>query len=144
MANKTKTTTKTKTTVKKPRKKKKSHEYNLLDGRGQVHVKATYNNTVVTITDQQGNTIAWGSAGNAGFKGPKKSTPYAAQQIVKILADKAKARGVKSVDAFVKGSGSGRESAIRALNANGIQVLSIKDVTPIPHNGVRPRKPRRV
>jgi len=144
MAGKTKSTSKTKTINKKPRRKKKSYDFNLLDGRGQVHIKATYNNTVVTITDHQGNTIAWGSAGNAGFKGPKKSTPYAAQQIVKLLADKAKGKGVKSVDAFVKGPGSGRESAIRALNANGIQVLSIKDVTPIPHNGVRPRKPRRV
>lgn len=128
----------------KTRKKKKSHDFNLLEGRGQVHIKATYNNTMVTITDVHGNAIVWGSAGNAGFRGPKKSTPYAAQQIIKDIADKAKEKGVKSVDAFVKGPGPGRESAIRALNAHGIQIMSIKDVTPIPHNGVRPRRPRRV
>lgn len=130
--------------IKKVRKRKKGHQFSLLDGRGQLHVKATYNNTVVTVTDIHGNTIVWGSAGNAGFKGPKKSTPYAAQQIVKNIADKAKDAGVKAVDAFVKGPGPGRESAVRALNTHGIQILSIKDVTPIPHNGVRARKPRRV
>lgn len=133
-----------KATTKKSRKKKKSHDFNLLEGRGQVHIRATYNNTLVTITDVHGNTIVWGSAGHAGFRGPKKSTPYAAQQIIKEIADKAKEQGVKTVDAFVKGPGPGRESAIRALNANGIQIMSIKDVTPIPHNGVRARRPRRV
>lgn len=134
----------TKATTKKNRRKKKSHDFNLLEGRGQVHIKATYNNTLVTITDVHGNAIVWGSAGHAGFRGPKKSTPYAAQQIIKDIADKAKEKGVKSVDAFIKGPGPGRESAIRALNAHGIQIMSIKDVTPIPHNGVRARRPRRV
>lgn len=131
-------------TKKKTRKKKKIHQFHLLDGRGQAHIRATYNNTIVSLSDLQGNVIVWGSAGKAGFKGPKKSTPYAAQQIVKMIADTAKAQGIKSVDAVVTGPGPGRESAIRALNVNGIQVLSIKDVTPIPHNGVRARKPRRI
>ncbi len=133
---------KKKSQVKK--KKKKTFQYYIVDGRGQAHIKATYNNTIVTITDVYGNTIAWCSAGKAGFSGPKQSTPYAAQQIVKIVAEDAKAKGVRSVDVFVKGPGAGRESAIRALEANGIKVLSIKDVTPIPHNGVRRPRPRRV
>ncbi|MEK7139645.1 MAG: 30S ribosomal protein S11 [Patescibacteria group bacterium] len=111
---------------------------------GRAYVQATYNNTIVTYTDQNGNVLAWASAGNCGFKGPKKSTPYAASVIVKAATDRVEKYGLKEVNVFVKGVGSGRESAIRAINANGIQVLLIKDVTPIPHNGCRPKKPRRV
>ncbi|MDO8668104.1 MAG: 30S ribosomal protein S11 [bacterium] len=111
---------------------------------GVAHVKATYNNTIVTLTDLTGNVISWASAGMAGFKGPKKSTPYAAQIISRIAVEKAKEFGLQEVSVFVKGVGTGRESAIRALNANGLIVSSIKDVTPIPHNGCRPKKPRRV
>jgi small subunit ribosomal protein S11 len=111
---------------------------------GRAYIQATYNNTIVTVTDASGDVIAWASAGKCGFKGPKKATPYAASIIVKEVADKAKAMGLKSADVFVKGVGSGREGAIRALNANNINVISIKDITPIPHNGCRPPKVRRV
>jgi|SRR3989338_3583889 len=111
---------------------------------GVAHVKATYNNTIVALTDLSGNVLSWASAGMAGFKGPKKSTPYAAQIITRIAVEKAKEFGLQEVSVFVKGVGTGRESAIRALNANGLIVSSIKDVTPIPHNGCRPKKPRRV
>ncbi len=111
---------------------------------GKVYVKATYNNTIVTIADAKGNVISWASAGIAGFKGPKKSTPYAAQIITRIAVGKAKEAGLKDVSVFVKGVGTGRESAVRALNANGLNVTYIKDVTPVPHNGCRKRKPRRV
>lgn len=124
----------------KPRKKKIQKQVSV----GRAYIKATYNNTIITFTDQAGNTLAWASAGLAGFRGPKKSTPYAAGIIVKRAAEKVKERGLKDVSVFVKGVGSGREAAIRALNANGLNILSIKDVTPIPHNGCRPRKPRRV
>lgn len=111
---------------------------------GNVYVKATYNNTMVTAADQAGNIIAWSSAGICGFKGPKKATPFAAGIIVKDLVGKTQDYGLKDVHVFVQGIGSGREAAVRALNANGINVISIKDVTPIPHNGCRPKKPRRV
>jgi small subunit ribosomal protein S11 len=111
---------------------------------GVAHVKATYNNTIVALTDLTGNVISWASAGMAGFKGPKKSTPYAAQIITRIAVEKAKEFGLQEVSVFVKGVGTGRESAIRALNANGLIISSIKDVTPIPHNGCRAKKPRRV
>ncbi|MBI3115190.1 MAG: 30S ribosomal protein S11 [Candidatus Kerfeldbacteria bacterium] len=111
---------------------------------GQAHILATYNNTIVTLTDQQGNVLAWASAGHVGFRGPKKSTPYAAGVIVRNVAEKVRDYGLKSIDVFVRGVGSGREAAIRALGANGFSIQSIKDVTPIPHNGPRPRKPRRV
>lgn len=111
---------------------------------GVAHVKATYNNTIVALTDLSGNVISWASAGMAGFKGPKKSTPYAAQIITRIAVEKAKESGLTEVSVMVKGVGTGRESAIRALNANGLIVTSIKDITPIPHNGCRPKKPRRV
>jgi small subunit ribosomal protein S11 len=111
---------------------------------GRAYIQATYNNTIVTITDPTGNVVTWSSAGRCGFKGPKKATPYAASVIVKEVAEKAKTMGLRSVDVFVKGVGSGREGAIRALNANNINVQSIKDITPIPHNGCRPRKVRRV
>ncbi|MDP2815246.1 MAG: 30S ribosomal protein S11, partial [Rectinemataceae bacterium] len=112
--------------------------------RGRVYVQATYNNTIVTITDMQGNVISWSSAGKNGFKGPKKSTPYAAGVIARAAVDRAKEYNLREVDVFLKGVGSGRESAVRALHASGIEVLSIKDITPIPHNGPRPKKLRRV
>jgi small subunit ribosomal protein S11 len=111
---------------------------------GAVYIQATFNNTIVTLTDLNGNTLAWSSAGNCGFKGPKKSTPYAASVVVKTAVDRVKESGLREVNVFVKGVGTGRDSAIRALNANGFQVLSIKDITPLPHNGCRAPKPRRV
>lgn len=128
----------------RPRKKKKKVSHRLVNGRGHAHIKATYNNTIVTVTDQLGNTIAWASSGKCGFKGPKKSTPYAAGVVVKSIVEQCKAMGVKEVDCFVKGVGTGREAAVRALHANGISISAIKDVTGVPHNGCRPRKPRRV
>lgn len=112
--------------------------------RGRAYVKSTYNNTIVTLTDQNGNVLALSSAGQAGFKGPKKATPYAAGVIVKNVAEKVKEYGLRDINVFVKGVGAGREAAIRALNANGLNVLSIQDITPIPHGGCRPPKPRRV
>ncbi len=111
---------------------------------GAAHIRATFNNTIITITDKQGNVIVWSTPGVVGFNGSKKSTPFAAQVAAGDAARKAKDLGLKSVDVYVNGPGSGRESAIRALQANGLMVLSIKDVTPLPHNGCRPRKKRRV
>jgi len=111
---------------------------------GQAHIQATYNNTIVTLTDQHGNVLAWSSAGKCGFKGPKKATPYAAGIIVRDVVERTKSMGLKSVDVFVRGVGMGREAAVRALAGAGLQILIIKDLTPTPHNGPRPRKPRRV
>jgi len=112
---------------------------------GRAYIQATYNNTMITLTDNAGDVISWASAGLAGFKGAKKATPYAAQIITKIAAQKAKEEyGLQEVSVFVSGVGTGREAAIRALNANGLEVSSIKDTTPVPHNGCRPKKPRRV
>lgn len=111
---------------------------------GRAYVQATFNNTIVTVTDQNGDVLGWASAGGAGFKGPKKATPYAAGMVVKKVLDAIKDVGLKEVSVFVKGIGGGREGAIRAFNTNGINVLSIKDMTPIPHNGCRPPKRRRV
>ncbi len=112
---------------------------------GRAYIQATYNNTMVTLTDTSGDVISWASAGLAGFKGAKKATPYAAQIITKIAAQKAKEEyGLQEVSVFVSGVGTGREAAIRALNANGLEVSAIKDVTSVPHNGCRPKKPRRV
>ena len=111
---------------------------------GVVHVNASFNNTMVTISDEQGNAISWSSAGHMGFKGSRKSTPFAAQMAAEDAAKKAMEHGLKSVDVLVRGPGSGRESALRALQAAGLTVTNIRDVTPIPHNGVRPRKRRRV
>lgn len=112
---------------------------------GRAYINATYNNTMVTLTDNNGDVISWASAGIAGFKGAKKATPYAAQIIAKIAIQKAKEEyGLQEVSVFVSGVGTGRESAIRSLNANGLEVSSIKDTTSVPHNGCRPKKPRRV
>ena len=111
---------------------------------GIVHIQATFNNTIVTIADQEGNTISWSSAGSLGFRGSRKGTPFAAQQAAMNAANMARDHGVRSVDVRVSGPGSGRESAVRALAAAGIDVRSIRDVTPIPHNGCRPPKRRRV
>ncbi len=111
---------------------------------GVAHVSATFNNTKITITDAQGNTIAWSSAGSQGFKGSRKSTPYAAQMAVEDVGRKAMEHGMKTLEVQVKGPGSGRESALRALQAVGFQITAIRDVTPIPHNGCRPPKRRRV
>lgn len=133
----TKTELKIKKVTKTPKKKKFIQQ-------GRAYIQATYNNTIVSITDLNGNVIGWSSAGQAGFKGPKKATPYAAGVIIRNVAEKVKPMGLKTVDVFVKGVGAGREAAIRALYANGINILSIKDVTPIPHNGPRPPKVRRV
>ena len=112
--------------------------------RGQAHIQSSFNNTIVTLTDMQGNAISWASAGGLGFSGSRKSTPYAAQMAAETAAKAAAPYGLKTIDVFVKGPGSGREAAIRALSACGIDVVSIKDVTPVPHNGCRPPKRRRV
>ena len=112
--------------------------------RGQAHISSTFNNTMVTLTDMQGNVIAWSSAGQLGFKGSRKSTPFAAQQAAEEAARKAMEHVLKTVEVYVKGPGSGREAAIRSLQAAGLEVSLIKDVTPIPHNGCRPPKRRRV
>ena len=111
---------------------------------GQAHIFATFNNTIVTMTDQQGNTVAWASAGTASFKGSRKSTPYAARMAAQQASEASMEQGMQEVDVFVKGPGPGREAAIRAVQASGLKVRSITDVTPIPHNGVRPPKKRRV
>ena len=111
---------------------------------GQAHIQASFNNTIVTLTDAEGNALSWASAGGLGFRGSKKSTPYAAQTAAETATKAALLHGLKYVDVFVKGPGSGREAAIRALAAAGLEVVSIKDVTPVPHNGCRPPKRRRV
>ncbi|MCK4462028.1 MAG: 30S ribosomal protein S11 [candidate division Zixibacteria bacterium] len=126
---------------KKSRTKKKSRK---VEANGIAHVKATFNNTIVTITDASGKTISWASAGKAGFKGSKKSTPFAAQLAGSSCAKEAMDMGLRRVEVWVKGPGSGREAAIRSLSAAGLEVTLIKDVTPIPHNGCRPPKRRRV
>ena len=130
--------------VTKPSTKSKKKKVAKVVTQGNVYVQATYNNTIITLTDLNGNTLAWSSAGNCGFKGPKKATPFAASMIVKTAADRVKEIGLKEVNVFIRGVGAGRDSAVRALNANGFTVLSIKDLTPLPHNGCRPPKRRRV
>jgi small subunit ribosomal protein S11 len=125
-------------------KKKKKFTPFLRGNKGQIHIKATYNNTIVTVSDLNGSVLAWGSAGKNGFKGPKKSTPYAAGAIVKSIIEKVKENGIKEVDVFVKGTGNGREAGIRAIETNGIKIASIKDISPIPHGGCRPKKRRRI
>jgi len=112
--------------------------------RGRAFIQSTYNNTLVTITDLSGNVLSWASAGLLGFSGPKKATPFAASRVVEAVVAKVKKLGLKEVDVFVKGVGSGREAAIRALGVQGLEINSIKDVTPVPHNGCRPPKIRRV
>ena len=126
---------------KKSRKKKKKAK---VDANGIAHVKATYNNTIVTLTDIYGNVISWASAGRAGYKGSRKNTPFAAQLAGEMAAKEAIELGLARVEVRVKGPGGGRESAIRSLQATGLEIISIKDVTPIPHNGCRPPKRRRV
>jgi small subunit ribosomal protein S11 len=121
-------------------KKKTKHA----DSVGVAHIKATFNNTIVCITDEKGNVLAWSSAGKSGFKGSKKSTPFAAQLAANTTAKEALDMGVRKVQVWVKGPGSGREAAIRSLQASGLEITAIKDVTPIPHNGCRPPKRRRV
>lgn len=111
---------------------------------GKVYISSSYNNTICTLTDLQGNTLAWISAGNIGFKGTKKATPFAASKVAEGLVQKAKKLGVEKVEVLVKGIGSGRESAIRSLASRGLDIISLKDITPIPHNGCRPPKVRRV
>jgi len=127
-----------KTTTRVKRRERKNIEY------GIAHIKSTFNNTIVTITDRTGNAISWASAGMLGFKGSRKSTPFAAQIAAETAAKEAMDHGMKEVECFVKGPGSGREAAIRSLQATGLEVSAIKDVTPIPHNGCRPPKRRRV
>ncbi len=126
----------------KGKRKKKGVEKRVTSGKA--FINSTYNNTIITLTDNTGNVLSWANAGLAGFKGPKKSTPYAAQIITRIAVEKAKEYGLNEVKVFVKGVGTGRESAVRALNANGLNITYIKDITPLPHNGCRSRKPRRV
>ena len=128
----------TKKTVTKKRRERKNIE------KGSAHIRSTFNNTIVTLSDTNGNALAWASAGEMGFKGSRKSTPYAAQTAAETAAKAAMEHGLKTVEVFVKGPGAGREAAIRALQAAGLEVSMIKDVTPIPHNGCRPPKRRRV
>ena len=130
------------TTVKPAPKKGKKEKKHVVHG--VAHVHASFNNTVVTITDLEGNVVSWSSAGTLGFKGSRKGTPFAAQQAATTAAASAREHGLRSIDIRVKGPGSGRESAIRALQAAGVEIKSIRDVTPIPHNGCRPPKRRRV
>ena len=127
----------TKKVVKKRRERKNIEK-------GQVHIRTTFNNTIVTVTDMQGNAISWASAGELGFKGSRKSTPFAAQSASETAAKAACEHGLKSVEVYVRGPGQGRENAIRALETVGLQITMIKDVTPVPHNGCRPPKRRRV
>lgn len=124
----------------KSRKKKSKQKVT----KGKVYINSTYNNTIISITDQTGNVLVWGSAGKTGFKGSKKSTPYAGQKTMEDVLLRIKDRGLSEVDVEIKGIGSGRESAIRALQGSGLSVLSIRDKTPTPHGGVRPKKARRV
>ena len=127
-----------KKTVRKRRKDRKNVE------KGQAHILSTFNNTLVTLTDMDGNALAWSSAGSLGFRGSRKSTPFAAQSAAEVATKAAMEHGLKTVEVYVKGPGAGREAAIRALQAAGLEITMIKDITPIPHNGCRPPKRRRV
>jgi len=127
-----------------PKKKKGARKARRKVSEGRAYIQSSFNNTTITITDMQGNVIAWGSSGTAGFKGSRKGTPYAAQLAARDAAHRAMGDGLRRVDVYIKGPGSGREAAIRALQASGITVTAIRDVTPIPHNGCRPRGRRRV
>lgn len=126
-----------------PRVKKK-RKTRLKVRAGRIYIQATYNNTIVTVTDEQGNVVAWSSAGRAGFGGARKATPYAAQQVIAHVMEQLQNVGMQSAKVFVTGIGSARESAIRALSVSGMAITAIRDMTPIPHNGVRPRKRRRI
>ena len=128
--------------VKKTVRKKKRERKNV--ERGQAHIQSTFNNTLVTLTDMDGNALSWSSAGSNGFRGSRKSTPFATQSAAEVAAKAAMEHGLKTVEVYVKGPGSGREAAIRALQTAGLNVTMIKDITPIPHNGCRPPKKRRV
>ena len=128
--------------VKKTVRKKKRERKNV--ERGQAHIQTTFNNTLVTLTDMDGNALSWSSAGSNGFKGSRKSTPFAAQSAAEVAAKAAMEHGLKTVEVYVKGPGSGREAAIRALQTAGLEITMIKDITPIPHNGCRPPNRRRV
>lgn len=123
---------------------KSSKKQKAMVATGRIYVQATFNNTIITITDDSGGVIAWASAGQQGFKGARKSTPYAAQTAMQAAIDQAKVRGLQEVAVYVAGVGPGREQAVRAIGSTGLRVASIRDITPIPHNGVRPKKPRRV
>jgi small subunit ribosomal protein S11 len=127
-----------------PRRKTGARKTKRTLSSGQVHIYATFNNTIVTVTDKQGNTVCWGSAGSSGFKGSRKSTPFAARLAAEEAMKKAQAMGLQEVDVFIKGPGPGREAAIRAVQSLGMKVTSITDETPVPHNGCRPPKKRRV
>jgi small subunit ribosomal protein S11 len=128
----------------RPRRKAKKKKVKKEIGFGIAYIQSTFNNTIITITDQQGNSLCWASSGTAGFKGARKGTPFAAQLAAKEAAARARDFGVRYIDVKIKGPGAGRESAIRALQADGMEIKSIRDVTPIPHNGCRVRKRRRV
>ena len=134
-------TTKVKAVKPKPKKGKKIKAQVSL---GKAFIQSTYNNTIVSLCDMNGNVLAWSSAGACGFKGPKKATPYAASQVVREAAEKVKDYGLKDIHVFITGVGQGREGALRAFQANGLNALSIKDITPVPHNGCRAPRPRRV
>ncbi len=127
-----------------PKKKKTRRREKKNVVHGVAHIKSTFNNTIISISDQEGNVLSWASAGNVGFKGSRKSTPFAAQMAAEAAARRAMEHGMRKVDVFVKGPGSGRETAIRSLQATGLEVGQIQDVTPQPHNGCRPKKRRRV
>ncbi len=127
-----------------PAKKVNKKRVVVIDMHGQAHIKASFNNIIISITNSSGQVISWGSAGKMGFRGSKKNTPYAAQTAVAECAKVAVDGGMKKIDVFVKGPGSGRDGAIRSLQASGLEVVSIKDITPLPHNGCRPPKSRRV
>ena len=131
------------TPVVAPKTKKKKKAMKKVS-QGCAYIQATFNNTMVTLTDLNGNVLAWSTAGQCGFNGAKKSTPYAASMLIKSVSDKVKDTGLKELHVFVKGVGAGRDASLRALNASGFSVLSIKDVTPLPHNGCRPSRARRV
>lgn len=126
-----------------PKKEKKKKNVSV-SNRGRIYITSTFNNTLVTITNDKGDTIAWSSAGAAGFKGTRKSTPYAASSAAEAVSRKAAEKGLKTVDVYVKGPGSGRDSALRAIKAGGLSISSISDITPIPHNGPRAKKKRRI
>ncbi len=127
-----------------PKRKKAKKKGRKAEAMGVAHIKATFNNTIISISDKNGNVISWSTAGRSGFKGSKKSTPFAAQLAAQTSAKEAIEAGVRRVEVWVKGPGSGREAAIRSLQASGLEIVAIKDVTPIPHNGCRPPKRRRV